>query len=187
MSVPADRELPPVAPVGELIEALRLLGVGVGIDESVPTVGHELAYSVIGAAERNAIMNDHRAKAAGAGPAELAEYAGSTLDGAACHNDFDALALLEWRATRTTQAIQKLDLTGPSGHTPEPLLHSVLLTSAALSGLLAAAVTMRNPHRPDGETRAAGRALRSAIKALDQAAEDAHRHEVTAQLLDLTD
>lgn len=76
----------------------------------------------------------------------------------------------EWRATRTTQAVQKLDLTGPNGRAPEPLLHSILLTSAALGGLLAAAVAMRK-----------------AIQALDQAAEDAHQHELTAQLLDLTD
>ncbi|MGO9791001.1 MAG: hypothetical protein ACLP8S_16350 [Solirubrobacteraceae bacterium] len=52
-------------------------------------------------------------------------------------SDFDALALLEWRASCTTHAIQKLDLTGPSGRGPEPLLHSILLTSAALGGLLA--------------------------------------------------
>ena len=142
---------------------------------------------MIRAAERNAIMADHRAKATGAGPGELTEFAGCTLDGAACHNDFDALALLEWRATRTTQAIQKLDLTGPSGRAPEPLLHSILLTSAALGGLLAAAGTMRNPHRPDGETRDAARALRKAIQALDQATKDAHQHELTAQLLELTD
>jgi hypothetical protein len=67
------------------------------------------------------------------------------------------------------------------------LLHGILLTSAALGGLLAAAVTMRNPYRPDGETRDAARALRKAIQALDQAAKDAHQHELTAQLLDLTD
>jgi hypothetical protein len=67
------------------------------------------------------------------------------------------------------------------------LLHSILLTSAALGGLLAAAVTMRNPHRPDGETRDAARALRKAIQALDQAAKDANQHELTAQLLDLAD
>jgi len=97
--------------------------------------------------------------------------------------DFDALALLEWRATRTTQAIQKLDLTDPSGRAPEPLLHSILLTSAALDGLLAEAVTMRNPHDPDGETGDVARALHKAIQALDQA----HHHELTAQLLDLTD
>ena len=67
------------------------------------------------------------------------------------------------------------------------MLHSILLTSAALGGLLAATVTMRNPHRSDGETQDAARALRKAIQALDQAAKDAHQHELTAQLLDLTD
>ncbi len=96
-------------------------------------------------------MTDHHVRRS-AGPGDLAESAGCTLDGAACHSDFDALALLKWRATRTIQAIQKLDLTDPSDRAPEPLLHSILLTSAALGGLLAAAVTMHNPHRPDGET-----------------------------------
>jgi len=57
-----DQELPPIASIGDLVAVLRLLGVGVGIDESVPTVAHELAYSVIGAAERNAIMTDHHAR-----------------------------------------------------------------------------------------------------------------------------
>ena len=88
-----DQELPPIASIGDLVKALRLLGVGVGIDESVATVGHELA----------------------------------------------------------------------------------------------AAVTMRNPHRRDGETQEAARALRKAIQALDQAAKDAHQHELTAQLLELVD
>jgi hypothetical protein len=37
------------------------------------------------------------------------------------------------------------------------------------------------------QTREAARALRKAIQALEQAFEDAHHHEMTAQLLDLTD
>ncbi len=44
-----DQELPPIASIDDLVTVLRLLGVGVGINESVPTVAHELAYSVVGA------------------------------------------------------------------------------------------------------------------------------------------
>lgn len=182
----ASDELPPIALVGELVEALRLLGVGVGVDESVPSLVLELAYSTVGAAERNALLTEQHARAGGAGPAELAEHVGSILDGAACRGDLDVLALLEWRATRTTQAVQLLDLAGPHG-APEPLLRSIMLTSAALSGLLAAAVTMRDMLRPDGGTQGAARALRGAIRALDEAAQDVRQHHVTAQLLDLTD
>jgi len=117
------------------------------LNATVPTLALELAYSVVGAAERNAISTEQHARARGAGVDELGDDVGSILDGAACHSDLDALALLQWRITRTTQAIGLLDLTGPRG-TPEPLLRSILLTTAALSGLLAATVTMRNMHRP---------------------------------------
>ena len=186
MTPTSDAKLPPIAAISDLVDALRLLGVGVGVDDTVPTVGLALAYSTIGAAERNALSTEQHARAAGAGPAEFAQEIGAVLDGAACRNDLEVLALLEWRITRTTQAIQLLDLTGPHG-SPEPLMRSIVLTSAALAGLLAAAVTMRNPHRPDGETSGAARALRGAIKALDEAARDIRQHDVTAQLLDLTD
>jgi len=54
-------------------------------------------------------------------------------------------------------------------------------------GLLAAALTMCDPHRPGGETRGAAGALRKAIQAFDQTAKDAHQHELTAQLLVQTD
>jgi len=69
----------------------------------------------------------------------------------------------------------------------DPLARTMLLTTAALSGLLAAAVTMRNPHRPETATRDSARALRAAVKALDEAATDVRRHDVTEQLLELTD
>ena len=46
---------------------------------------------------------------------------------------------------------------------------------------------MRNPHRPATATRDSARALRAAVKALDEAAADVRRQDVTAQLLELTD
>jgi len=46
---------------------------------------------------------------------------------------------------------------------------------------------MRNAHRPATATRDSARALRAAVKALDEAAADVRRHDVTAQLLELTD
>ena len=46
---------------------------------------------------------------------------------------------------------------------------------------------MRNPHRPATATRDSARALRAAIKALDEAAADVRRQDVTAQLLELID
>ena len=50
-----------------------------------------------------------------------------------------------------------------------------------------AAATMRNAHRPATATRDSARARRAAVKALDEAAADVRRHDVTAQLLELTD
>jgi len=179
-------QLPPIATIADVVEALRLLGVGVAVDESVPGVKVGLAYSAVGAAERNALATEQHARADGAGPAEFAEQVGAVLDGAACRSDLEVLALLEWRITRTTQALQLLDLSGPGGDV-DPLARTILLTTAALSGLLAAAVTMRNAHRPATATRESARALRAAVKALDEAAADVRRHDVTAQLLELTD
>ncbi len=54
MNAPADPTLPAIATIDDLVEALRLLGVGVGVDETVPTLALELAYSTLAAAERNA-------------------------------------------------------------------------------------------------------------------------------------
>ena len=186
VSMGADQQLPPIAAIEDVIEALRRLGVGVGVDESVPGVDLALAYSAVGAAERNAFATEQHARARGAGPAEFGEAVGAVLDGAACHSDLEVLALLEWRITRTTQALQLLDLSGPHGDV-DPLARTILLTTGALSGLLAAAVTMRNPDRSATATRDSARALRAAIQALDEATADVREHELTAQLLDLTD
>jgi len=82
------------------------------------------------------------------------------LVGASCHSDLEVLALSEWRITRTTQALQLLDLSGPHGDV-DPLAQTVLLATAALSGVLAAAVTMRNPDRSTTATRDSARALRA--------------------------
>jgi len=79
-------QLPPIATIPDVVEALRLLGVGVGVDESVPGVRVGLAYSAVGAAERNALATEQHARADGAGRAEFAEQVGAALDGAACRS-----------------------------------------------------------------------------------------------------
>jgi hypothetical protein len=163
----ADEQLPPIAAIEDVIEALRRLGV----DESVPGVELALAYSAVGAAERNAFATEQHVRARGAGPAEFGEAVGAVLDGAACHSDLEVLALLEWRITRTTQALALLDLSGPHGDV-DPLARTILLTTGALSGLLAAAVTMRDLDRSATATRGSARALRAAVQALDEATAD---------------
>jgi hypothetical protein len=179
---PADDE--PLPPIADVVEALRLLGVGVGVgvDESVSGVEVSLAYSAVGAAERNALATEQHVRADGAGPAEFGEQVGAVLDGAACRSDLEVLALLEWRITRTTQArpLRSQRRRGPA-RTDDPA------DDGRAQRLLAAAVTMRNPHRPATATRDSARALRAAVKALDEAAADVRRHDVTAQLLELTD
>jgi len=129
VSMGADQQLPPIAAIEDVIEALRRLGVGVGGDESVPGVDLALAYSAVGATERNAFATEQHARARGAGPAEFGEAVGAVLDGAACHSDLEVRALLEWRITRTTQALQLLDLSGPHGDV-DPLARTILLTGS---------------------------------------------------------
>ena len=92
MSATEHEQLPPIATIPDLVEALRLLGAGVGVDESVPGVKVGLAYSAVGAAERNALATEQHARADGAGPAEFGEQVGAVLDGAACRNDLEVLA-----------------------------------------------------------------------------------------------
>jgi len=68
VSATEHEQLPPIATIPDVLEALRLLGVGVGVDESVPGVKVGLAYSAVGAAERNALATEQHARADGAGP-----------------------------------------------------------------------------------------------------------------------
>jgi hypothetical protein len=118
---------------------------------------------------------------------DIGGAAGEALAAAGCQCDLDAWRLLEWRAIRLTHAMKHLETTGPGGRV-DPLVRSVTLTAAALAGMLSAVATMRDPHRPDGETTAAARGLRGAVRALQQAADDAGRNAtLAADLLDLTD
>ena len=66
MSATEHEQLPPIATIPDVVEALRRLGVGVGVDESVPGVKVSLAYSAVGAAERNALATEQHARADGA-------------------------------------------------------------------------------------------------------------------------
>lgn len=165
-----DRPPLPLDPAA-LRDVLRTLGVQVDINAAAvrrpEQVVLKLAYGLLGATERHAIIADETARAAGA--------------------SIDALGLVQWRMTRTTQALQQLELLdGPAGG-PDPLGRTILLVAAALSGLLSAAATMRNPLRGDGDTAVAAHAVRQAIRALDQAAKDAKGQQVLADLLTLTD
>ncbi len=174
-----------------LRDVLRALGVQVDVDATATRRPEQLvlklAYGLIGAAERHAIIADETARAAGVRIDEIGEASGDVYAGAACHNDLDALGLVQWRMTRTTQALQQLQLLdGPAGG-PDPLGRTILLTAAALSGLLSAAATMRNPLRGDGDTAAAAHGVRQAITALDHAAKDARSQQVVADLLALAE
>jgi hypothetical protein len=45
VSASEHEQLPPIATIPDVVEALRLLGVGIGVDESVPGVKVGMAYS----------------------------------------------------------------------------------------------------------------------------------------------
>jgi hypothetical protein len=174
----------------DLKELLTTLGARVEVDprSGPPTrlVMH-LALGLVGAAEQHAVAAEMAAREAGASIDEIGHATADVYAGAACQSDLDALALIGWRMTRTTQALQQLNLLdGPCGG-PDPLGRTILLTAGALSALVGAAATMRNVHRGDGDTQAAALGVRRAITALDEAAKAARAQRVIADLLALVD
>jgi hypothetical protein len=184
---PASPGLP--LEVDALVDVLRRLGAEVAIDERTAPrpefVALSLAYGVVGAAERHAILAEGAARAAGVSIDDLGRASMDVYKGAACHRVLDALRLVEWRLTRTTQALQQLQLLdGPAGG-PDPLGRTILLVAAALAGLLSATAALRDPLRADGDTAVAAHAVRQAITALDRAAQDARSQRVLADLLSL--
>ena len=167
--------------------ALEVFGVRVGLDPAAPV--HEqslgLAHALVGAAEVHAMLAEQTARAAGAGPAELGEATGQTFNGAATRTPADDLQLLSWEATALVRRIQAFASTQPRGG--DELLKTVMMTAAALSGLLNVAHTMSDPEREDGATRDAAELLPKAITALEKAAETAGGQRFLADLLTMTD
>lgn len=167
--------------------ALEIFGVRVALDPLAPA--HEqslgLAHALVGAAEIHAALAEEQARAAGADPAQLGEATGHTFNGAATRNAADDLALLSWEATALVRRIQTFAGTQPRGG--DELLKTVMMTAAALSGLLNVAQTMSDPEREDGATRDAAALLPKAIMALEKAAGQAGGQKFLADLLGMTD
>lgn len=141
-----------------------------------------MAHGLVGAAERHAVVAE---AVLGAGPDENGQLTGNAFVGAGA-GELEVLSQLQWRITRTMQALQQLDLKGSHGG-PDPLGRSILLTCGALSGLLAAATIMRNPGRGPHDAKAAARCVRGAIAALDEAAKDVRRQQALADLLQMVE
>lgn len=167
--------------------ALEIFGVRVGLNPVAPV--HEqslgLAHALVGAAELHAMLAEQTARMSGAGPAELGEATGHTFNGAATRNAADDLVLLSWEATALVRRLQAFATTQPRGG--DELLKTVLMTAAALSGLLNVAQTMSDPQREDGATQDAAELLPKAITALEKAAEKAGGQRFLADLLSMTD
>jgi hypothetical protein len=182
-STPGDP--PRLLELDKLTELLARLGLRPHFDRhQVSSPAHlvaSLAHGLVGAAERHAVVAE---AVLGAGPEENGRLTGNALVGGA--SELEALGQLQWRITRTTQALQQLDLKGSQGG-PDPLGRSILLTCGALSGLLAAATVMREAGRGPQDTQAAARCVRGAIAALDQAAADVRRQRMLADLLQMVD
>jgi hypothetical protein len=109
--------------LADLTGVLNILGARVEVDpQAGPTttlVMHP-AHGLVGAAEQHAITSEMAAREAGAGVEDVGRAAGDVFAGAACQSDLDALALIQWRMTRTTQALQQQHLLdGPTGG-PDP-------------------------------------------------------------------
>jgi hypothetical protein len=185
-----SRALTPALPLERFVDVLERLGVKVDLDpDQFPT--HEqlvmtVAHGLVGVVEMHARLAESAARAAGAGMEDIAEATEHALAAANCTSELEGLMLLEWRAIRTTLALQQIKA-HPAHRGPDSLLETILLTSAALDGLLSASVVMKNMRRGDGATAVAARCIRGAIEALDKAAADARGQRVAADLLDLTD
>jgi hypothetical protein len=165
--------------VAEVVDLLRHFGIDAGLrperaDEENGTelAQVELAYGLIGAAERNAMNAEAVARRVGLGHVEFGEAERSRYLAAGVTSDADEFALTEWRATRLAQATGQLGEVSDDpadGRELDPLVHAIETTAAALAGLLSAATTARNPHRADGETQDAAHCVRQALRAMDEA------------------
>ncbi|RCV48181.1 hypothetical protein [Marinitenerispora sediminis] len=132
----------------------------------------QLAYALLGAAERNAIDAEQAAIAAGSedfGPA-----AHSRAVAAGVRSEVEEFALAEWQVTRLTQALGRL--VGDGSEQPDEegvvanrLGRAIELTGAALAALLSAAASVRDTQRDDDDSRAAAADMLDAMRALDRA------------------
>lgn len=181
----------------EVIDLLKAFGIDAGVREAPAGQANaaelaqvELAFGLIGAAERNAMNAENVARGVGLGPKEFGEAARSRYLGAGVTSEAEEFALTEWRATRLAQAVGQLGEVSDDpadGRDTDRLVHAIELTAAALAGLLSAAATARNPLRGPGETGEAAACVRKALAALDQARDGARGAQVFAELLELTD
>ena len=120
-----------------------------------------LSFRLVGAAESVAM------KAGGAtdGTDDEALVA-ETLGAAGCDSELDALGLLYWRASFLSQAVEYIDIGGPHG-APDPVLQTIGVTAAALTAMLAAARSLRDPDTGLGVVSAeAAEGWRAAIESL---------------------
>jgi hypothetical protein len=179
-------ELPQPVDPPELLKVFETLGIKLAVD---PTQARKeelvlnLSHGLIGAAEQHAMRAEQAARAAGTGIEGIGEATGQAFNAAGCRNATEDVALLSWRSQRLAQAVGQVN-----GHNkPDELMKAVELVAAALSGMLSAAHTMRNPLRGDTETKEAARAVRASAAALDKALTTGPGLTVLADLLDLTD
>ena len=182
--------LAPPLPTSDLADIFRLLGIDFRADAaggSEQDLTLSLSHGLIGAAEQHAMRAEQHAmraeqaaRSAGATIDDIGEATGQAFMAAGCRTVTEDIALLSWRVQRTTQAIIQVN----QRNAPADLMNTVALVSAALSGLLSAAHTMRNPLRDAGE---AGSAVRASAAALDKALTDRPGFTVLADLLDYAD
>ncbi|MFC7326183.1 hypothetical protein [Marinactinospora rubrisoli] len=131
----------------------------------------QLAYALIGAAERNAI--DAEQAAIDAGATDFGPAAHSRAVAAGVESETEEFALAEWQVTRLTQALGRL-VGSESGEPAEGAVagrlgRAIELTGAALAALLSAAASVRDTQRDDDGTRAAADDMLDAMRALERA------------------
>jgi hypothetical protein len=129
-----------------------------------------LAFSLVGAAESQAMVVLQAATEAGAkGADDMARLTGETLGAAGCASELDALDLLRWRAACLSQALEYVDVGGPWGAV-DPMMHAIVVTAEALAGLMTACHKMRDPSSGPAETHDAAEEWWAAVGSLGEVA-----------------
>jgi hypothetical protein len=125
----------------------------------------QVAFEVLGGAERQAMVAEREAVAGGAAEAEMEGFTAEILGSAGCEEYLDALRLLSWRARGLSRALEFINLGGPRG-TEDAMMLPIVVTANALADLATASFVIRDPDSENSARDDAAASWRDAIRQL---------------------
>lgn len=125
------------------------------------------AFRALGAAENQAMAAERAAVAAGATDGDVEGFTAEALGAADCQEYLDALRLLSWRAQELSRALDFINLGGPRG-TEDAMMYPIVVTAAALAGLVTASFVIRDTTSENAARDDAAASWRSAIGELSR-------------------